>query len=291
MKPRISIQVEDFNMLNEAINSNCNTIRFGSEFCMWKIPSFNVLRKAYNLTMNVQKSFKYISPRLSDNALKKVKEHITFLNSMGECEIVINDIGLLNILKQYDNIKPCLGRQLIFILARCPWPELPGWDAGYFEKRRVKSLFYQTSLNFKPSINIYKNYGIYGVDLDFIPECFSHYNFLNEHGLKLSIHLFLAPVAVTRRCHTARFLNEKSPQNCSKPCNTRAFLVKGDIIGVELLIGGNVVFKRSHPSKKHIDKLKKFKEIIISMSPVTEVKNKMKINQVIENLGLLSQKI
>jgi len=283
---KISAHVENLKMLKEAINSSCNSIRFGAEFCMWKMPTLDLLRETYAVVEKAKKDFKYVTPRLSDGALSKVREHLDFLESRGENEVVINDLGMLNVLLAYKNLKPRLGRQLIFIPARCPWPELPGWDAGYFEKRWVKKLFYQTSLNFEESIRFYKNYHAYGTDLDFIPECFPHYEFLVKHGLSLSVHLFLAPTAITRRCHVARFLGEEIPENCSKPCDEKAFLIKHDVIGVEMTLGGNVVYKNLQPSKREIEKLKIADELIITMSPATEIKNKEKFDEIINNLGL-----
>lgn len=283
----ISIQTDSFVLLKEAVESNCDKVRFGSEFCECKVPSLKALKEAYALTNRKGKDFIYVTPRVSNGGLEKIREQLTFLD--GEAtSVVVNDFGVLNILGQYSNLRPHLGRQLIHIPARCPWKRITEYEVGFLRRRKVEKIFYRTSLNYVPTIRFFRSYGVQGVDVDWIPRCFPYFNLLVENGLNLSVHSHLVPVTMTRRCHTARFLGEESLESCSKPCYKRAFLLKHDILGVELFLHGNVVFRFTQPSRKEVKQLHRSKvsEFVITMNPVTKIENKQEVDAFIQNLRL-----
>lgn len=279
----VGVQVSELGMLREAVKSKCNGIIFGSEFCMFRIPSMDELEEAYSLTCDVEKAFTYTLPRLSDGALEKIRKHFTFLNNVGEVRVVINDLGALKILKEYPNLKPHLGRQLVYIPARCPWGEITEYEVGFFVKRKIKKIFYQTSLNYKPTIEFFKSHDVEGADVDWIPKCFPHFNFIVKNGMKLSAHLHLIPVAITRKCHMARFFGEKNLIQCSKPCVKKAFRMENNALGVELFMDGNVVFRFAKPDKIDVQLLRKLNisELVISMKPLTGVENWQEIDRLI----------
>jgi hypothetical protein len=274
--------------LKEAVQSNCDTIRFGSEFCEQLMPNMEVLKKAYNLVDESKKEFIYITPRLSNNLLKKIRDQLTFLNDQGKkVDVVINDLGMFNVLENYSSIKPRLGRQLVYIPARCPWGQITEQTVGFLAKRRVEKIYYQTSLNYPQTFLFFRKHGIKNIDVDWIPHIFPSLDFLVKKGFGLSVHLFFTPVTITRKCHTARFLDEKDFLYCSKPCNTQAFILKNSILGVTLYLQGNVVYRYIQPVKKDVTKLFKIQasEFVIPMNSITEVKEKQKIDSFIQTLN------
>jgi collagenase-like PrtC family protease len=272
-------------MLKEAVKSDCDIVRFGSEFCEWKIPSLNTLEKAYNLTNDWGKEFVYITPRVSNNNLEKIRDHLNFFNEEKKNKVVVNDLGTLNILKVYPKINPHLGRQLVYIPARCPWNEITEHDVGFLTKRKITNIFYQTSLNYKPTIQFFQKLGVQGVDVDWIPQCIPHYNFLLKNGLDLSVHVYLVPVTLTRRCHTARFLGEKDPENCTQPCSTQAFVLRHDVLGIELFLHGNTVFTFNDPANNDIKQLRNnADQLVIAMTPATKIDSQQEINALITRL-------
>jgi len=276
------------------LHSGCDDVRFGSEFCEWKMPNLHVLRKAYNLTNDSGKGFSYITPRVTDTGIKKIREHLGFLKEKGEIKVIINDLGVLNVLRRYTRLKPHLGRQLVYTPARCPWP---GIDrkiavisplsvlAWKLIRKQAEDLYSQTSLNYDRTIKFFQEYGIQGVDVDWISRCFEHYSFLIKNGLNLSVHLHLVPVTITRKCHTARFLGETNLENCSKPCYRRAFLLKPSELGIELLLSGNVVFRFTNPSKSDVKKLaQNIAEFVISMNSASRIQNSKEVDKLILDL-------
>jgi len=283
---KFSVQLDNIKMLDEALESSCDGLRYGSEFCEWKIPTLDMLRQVYTLTNDRGKEFTYVTPKVSDVSLERVRRQLAYLDSRGEVCVVANDLGLLSILGEYPNLKPHMGRQLVTVPARCPWPQITQYGAGFLETRQVAKIFYQTSLNYEPTIQLCKKYGVQGADMDWIPPCFQHLDFLVENGLSLSIHVHLVPVTMTRRCHTARFLGEEEPEECSRPCYTRAFLLRQKTLGQELFLHGNVVFRLTQPSEKDVNKLyeSKVDELIITMNPITKIENRREVDDLIQRL-------
>ena len=284
---RITVQTDTLETLKEAVESDCHAVRFGPEFCEWKIPSLDILKEAYEHAIGAGKKFTYNTPQASNSSLEKIREHLAFLDEEGRIDVVVNDLGTLNILEKYPELRPHLGRLLIIIPARCPWPQVTDAYVGFFDKRRVAKIFYQTSLNYIPTIHLFQEHGVKGVDVDFIPNSLPHYDFLLNNGLELSVHLHFTPVTFTRRCHTARFIDEKEPERCSKPCDSKAFLLKHNMLKeIDLLLCGNVVYRPTKASRKDVKKLHdKGVEIVISMNSATKIQSREEINALKKNYG------
>jgi len=283
---RVSVQTDDLNMLKEAVESDCHAVRFGPEFCEWKIPSLDLLKEAYELVVGEGKGFIYTTPFVSNSGIERVREHLTLLNQKGRIDVVINDLGTFNIIGNYPNLRPRLGRQLVFIPARCPWKEITQTPVGFFERRHLERIFYQTSLNYTPTIRFYQKHGVEDVDVDWIPQSFPYYDSLIKHGFNLSMHLQLIPVTVTRRCHMARFLGERSPESCTKPCNSQAFMLKNNLLKVELFLNGNVIFRLTEMTQRDTEHLRKrAAEFIISMNPAVKMNSRTRINALIKDLN------
>ena len=248
------------------------------------MPNLKVLKKAYELTRRGEKNFTYITPRLSNRGIERLRGQLALLNDLGDIRIVVNDLGALNVLGGYPNLLPHLGRQLAFVPARCPWSNELIRDGGFLARRWVGKVFSSTSLNYELTVDFYRKFGVQGADVDWIPRIFPCFNSLSKMGLKLSIHLHLIPVIVTRRCHTARFLGEETPEECSKPCLRRTFLLKNDALKLDLFLNGNVVFNRTHPSPGEISKLRdNVAELIITMNPSVKIDTEQKINEIINS--------
>jgi hypothetical protein len=277
---KLSVQTDDFNLLKEAVDSNCSSVRFGTEFCELKIPNLNILMKAYDLVRGKEKKFIYVTPRLSNIGIDQIKKQFSELNDKEEMDIIINDFGTLNIIENYPNLHPRLGRLLIRIPARSPWTDIITEKADWLSRRWFKKIFSSTNLNYPLTIKLLKAKGVTGADMDWIPYTFSSLSSLTGLGLNLSIHLNLVPIAVTRRCHTARFVGEEDPEKCSKPCLRKAFIIKNEVFNLEFFILGNAVFRMVKPNSEAIEKLQRsgIDEFILTMDPVTGVNSKQKID-------------
>ena len=90
-----------------------------------------------------------------------------------------------------------------------------------------------------------------------------------------------------QRCEIpTRFLGEKSPETCHRPCITRAFLLKPTDINIKLFLYGNVVFRLIPPSQEDLKKLLKsgVTEFIIDMNPITKIQSRQEIDEFIFKL-------
>jgi hypothetical protein len=81
----------------------------------------------------------------------------------------------------------------------------------------------------------------------------------------------------------ARFLKEKNLEHCPRLCDTKAFRMENDALGIEMFLNGNAIFRFVKPEKKDIEQLSRLKisELIITMSPLTEIETQQEIDKFI----------
>jgi hypothetical protein len=281
-----AVQLADPSLLEEAANSKCSILRFGSEYCMYTIPNSESLKKAYESTISSGKSFIYVTPRLAEAQLERVRRQLTFLNRLGGATVVANDLGTLRLAKNLPNLHMQLGRQLVYTPSRTPWKEITEKSVSFLTKRNVRRIFYQTSLNYGPTIDFFKRLGVIGADVDWIPECFDSLSFLTKNLLNIAIHLDTIPAAITRRCHMARLLGEINLEKCSKPCYSKAYAMDNQFLKIPLFLHGNAVFKLVKPSKNEINQLARrgVSNYVITMSPLTGISSSTQIDNLIHTL-------
>jgi hypothetical protein len=285
---KYTVHAETLTALREALASGCTSVRFGPEFCEWKIPSQQHLQQACEEAEEAGKDFAYVVPILSNPGVEKIVEQLDFLGELGDVEVVVGDLGALNLLQGHEGLKPRLGRPRVYIPARSPWSQITRMpDPGFFARRRVEKLFYQTSLNYVRSLEYYRGLGVMGADVDWIPKCFPSYQKIARNGLKLAVHSHAIPVAVTMRCHMARFLGEEEPALCSKPCLSKAFKIKQKELEKTFTLNGNVVYRQVEPTQRETNQLRRMgvDELVIPMGPVSNLTTKEELDEALSTLS------
>jgi hypothetical protein len=285
---KYTVHAETLTALREALASGCTGVRFGTEFCEWKIPSQEHLQQAYQEAEDAGKDFTYVVPILSNPGIEKIVEQLDFLGELGGAEVVVGDLGALNLLQGHEGVKPRLGRPRVYIPARSPWSQITRMpDPGFFARRRVEKLFYQTSLNYVRSLEYYNSLGIIGADVDWIPKCFPNYKKITRNGLKLAVYSHAIPVAVTMRCHMARFLGEEEPALCSKPCLSKAFKIKQKELEKAFTLNGNVVYRQVESTQREMNQLRRMgvDEVVLSMGLVSNLFTKNDIDDAMATLS------
>ena len=200
---------------------------------------------------------------------------------------MVGDLGALNLLRSQEGVKPRLGRPRVYIPARSPWSQITRMpDPGFFTRRKVEKIFYQTSLNYVRSLEYFKSLGVMGADVEWIPKCFPHYKKIIKNGFKIAVHTHAIPVAVTMRCHMARFLGEVEPALCTKPCLSKAFNIRQKELEKNFILHGNVVFRAVEPNMREARQLKRtgVDELIIPMSPVSRLNTVNELDEVMAAL-------
>jgi len=287
---RFCVHANDLSSFKEALDSHCDGVRFGSEFCEALLPGMEELREAYRQAQQAGKEFTYVTSRMSNAAIEKARDQLAFLNDQEGVGVVFNDLGMLNVLQRYPNLHPHLGRNLLLVPARSPWVKqhLRREDLSLRRREWLRRLFSSTSLNYRPTIALYRRFGCQRADVDWIPRIFPALAFLTENGLRLSVHLHLVPATFTRKCHMARFLGETSLEECSKPCLRRAFLLRNEAFGMQLYLLGNAAFRLMESTPEGVGELERYGvyELVLTMNPLTGIDSAEKIDQVISSLGL-----
>lgn len=105
---------KSMDLINKFIEHNQEIayLYFGSEFCEYLIPSENDVVKFVDICIKEKITPVFVTPPVSEFGLKMVKNCIDCLiNYSIESEIVVNDVGILELLSSYQK-KPkiCLGR-------------------------------------------------------------------------------------------------------------------------------------------------------------------------------------
>jgi len=284
---KYTVQTESLSLLKEALASRCDGIRFGAEFCEWKLPTLEVLKRAYEEVKGEGKNFSYVTPVLSNDGVDKLREQLVFLKDVDDAEVIIGDIGALNLLKDYRGLKMRLGRPRVYIPARCPWSQITRMpNPSFLTRFKVEKIFYQTSLNYVRTLEYYKSLGVMSADIDWIPKGFPHFKKIIKNGFSLSVHTRAVPIAVTMRCHMARFLGEVEPALCSKPCLSKAFIIKQEAVQRTFVLHGNVVYRLVESPQRDVKELQRLgvDELIVPMGPVSRVTTTKDVNEAISAL-------
>ena len=286
---KFTVQTESPSLFKEALGSLCDGIRFGAEFCEWKIPDLEALRRAHIEAKEAGKAFTYVTPITSNVGIDKLREQLAYIKEAGDTKVTIGDVGVLNLLQKYDGIRLHLGRPRVYIPARCPWPQITRMpNPSFLTRLKVEKIFYQTSLNYARTLEYYKSLGIVGADVDWITKGFNHLKPIIKKGFCISVHTHAIPVAVTMRCHMARFLGEEDPALCSKPCFSEAFAIKQTELQRSFILHGNVVFRQAEHTHKDVRQLQRLgvDELIIPMGPVSGILTGKDVDDAIATLSV-----
>ena len=285
---KYTLHTESLNHLKEALDCKCDGIRFGAEFCEWKIPSLDALKEAYEAVKDSGKTFTYVIPILSKVGANKIRDQLTYLKGRDDLEVIIGDLGALNLLQEHNGLHLRLGRPRVYMPGRSPWNQITRLpNPSFFTRRKVEKIFYQTSLNYNRAIEYYKGLGVKGADVDWIPKSFPHFKKVIKNGFRLAVHTYAVPVSVTMRCHMARFIGEREPGLCSKPCINSALNIEQKQLEKSFVLHGNVVFRLLQSHIRDVKTIRRMgvEEMIIPMGPVSKLTTTEEVNEAITRLS------
>jgi hypothetical protein len=103
------IHVETFDQ--EAIKG-FEIVHFGTEFCDLKMPTTDELTSAMTICEGMGKELVLVTPYLGCRGINQARE-LAKIAEKNELAIVINDLGMLNILEEYPKVKKILGRVML----------------------------------------------------------------------------------------------------------------------------------------------------------------------------------
>ena len=139
-------------------------VYFGAEFCQWRMPSPAVSLKAFDAAREAGVGFTLMTPWVTDAGLRKVAAVLKMLAASGDekFEVVVNDLGVLTLLKEeYPGLTPVLGRLLVK-QKRCP--RVPGIMEGLPDAGR--EVYLSAGTEDKSTMRLLRGYGVKRVELD-----------------------------------------------------------------------------------------------------------------------------
>lgn len=237
-----------------------NRVYFGSEFCQFLLPSINDVRKVFDYALEKNLKISFVTPIVTDYGIKKLINLFEYISqNYKDVEIIFNDWGVLELVKEKFNHFTCIAGRLIDKTLRDPRISPHDYESTFSENglkylRRPSIV----STAYKKLLNIYD---VSRVELDFLPQGFDFEN-SEISPLSLSVYLPFGYVTTGRQCmmrmldleNADKFiLNDK----CNRACKKYAQIMykrQGTFIGdldevstynVELYRKGNTVFYSS----------------------------------------------
>jgi len=171
-------------------------VYFGAEFCQWRLTAPATVVKAYYRTTEKGMGFTLLTPWLTGAGIKKTRGILARLADAGarDIEVVVNDFGLLTILKdEFPIFVPVLGRLLVK-QKRCP--RVPGIMDGMPESGR--NVYTHPGIEDSVTVSFLKGFGIRRIELDSPLQGIEVD--LKPFGLRGSIYTPYAYVTTTRHC-------------------------------------------------------------------------------------------
>lgn len=217
-------------------------IYIGDEFCERLLPSLNELENAINLCVLNKLKLTIVTAYSSDEGISKLINCLDFISQKKvECEIVVNDWGVLGMLRElYPGLKLILGRILV---------------SQYLSASNSKLAENNSSIKRK-KINFYSNFP--DIFLNFLKEnnisCleFNSYSHLintreqlRNFGFFCHIYYPFKYLTTSRYCgyvKSAHFYMHSATQCCYKACGKYVAIKKSMLIEENVFIKGNTHF-------------------------------------------------
>lgn len=111
-----AIYVSNIKNLKYFIKGEYQRLYWGAEFCQNLIPDLKDTEKVLAFAMKNKVKFSFITPLVTDKGLSKLRKAFSYLRkNNAECEIIVNDWGVLECLRAEFNkyFKLALGRLLV----------------------------------------------------------------------------------------------------------------------------------------------------------------------------------
>jgi len=225
-------------------DESCNRIYFGAEFCERLIPEVQDIEKVKEFTLLRGLEFSLMTPYCTDNGIEKLKKLFTFIAAnFDRAEVIVNDWGVLNVLKEnFPTLTPVLGR-LMTKMKRDPRliPLLPVINQGsrdYYSSTNLNLPWYRKFLHLQ---------GIRRVELDNPYQKIISENLPKD--LSISLYMPFAYISTTRFCLAAGCEKEENEFKagitpCSKECDNYTFLLQSPGMPVPLIRRGNTIFMK-----------------------------------------------
>jgi hypothetical protein len=242
---------------------------FGTEFCQNLIPSANDLAKVLDFVRKRNTEFTLVTPFVTEKGLHRLNKLFeTLRNKKIECEIVVNDWGILEVLsKRYKAFKLSLGRLLTRqnrdpATAKALEKQLPMFIKAQDGKmkiivhampdKRYRAGIRACYVNTPSVYRLLSEFGIGRVELNNVIQGL---NFENM-GFKVSLYTPFVNISTTRFCPMgSRFQKIYRINVCNQECQKYYLLLRSKYVPKTLYLRGNTTFYKNAIKLNNVDKL------------------------------------
>lgn len=218
-------------------------VYFGAEFCQWRLPAPAAVRKAFGIADEMGIGFTLMTPWVTDAGIRKLRGLFSGLvplvdNAVSPVEVVVNDFGVLTMLKEeFPSLVPVLGR-LLARQKRCP--RVPGAIESIPEPGR--DVYMHAGIEDPLAAGMLKRYGVKRVELDGPLQGMEVD--LRPARLKGSVYTPYVFVTVTRHCPASFDATSwQSFTGCKiMGCTKNVLSLNNPDNGSRLLMRGNAQF-------------------------------------------------
>ncbi len=145
---------------NKELSKLIKGIYFGNSSCEHLIPQIKDIVEAKNICEDKHYNFVFVFPPISQNKQEEVVYICEFLAKKKDTEIVVNDIGTLNIVLKYKSLKPILGLNFTKVIKNAFLDNVPQFDISTSKLKNQKKLLSHSEFENKSVREFYKSLGV-----------------------------------------------------------------------------------------------------------------------------------
>jgi len=227
-------------------NKMFSRLYFGAEFCEYLLPSRNDLQKAKNFCERNKIKFSFITPPCTDVGIKAVENLFSALPK--NSEIIFNDYGVFNLIKNNSNFIPVLGRLLVSVKR----------DPRINFNQKFKKYFQLSNLNNKDFQRFLLKQKIFRLELDNVLQ---GYSFKPLKDISTSLYYPYVYITVSRKClmgncsKVMRFSDSETTQNKSF-CRENLAIAELKDSKYPIIIKGNSQFYQNNSKPFNLSRYK-----------------------------------
>lgn len=234
------------------VDSKYSRLYFGNEFCQRLTPSLEDFKVVKDFILKHKLDFTLVTPYVTNKGIADLRPILEYvIRDFSEAEIVINDWGVLKILKEefsYSN----------FALGRLLTKQKRGPRILNLKDRVPKTMiqhFKESNIDVPILSEFLVDNGIKRVELDNLLQGIARESSL----LKASLYFPFAYITSSRFCLIASsekgLRSFRSISNCNKECQKYTFRLRHKAMPVDLFLKGNTQFFKNKFLPENLEQL------------------------------------
>jgi hypothetical protein len=232
-------------------------VYFGNEFCQRLIPAKEKLEDILDFVLSKGLNFTFVTGFVTEPALDYLQDlfAVIFAKSPNS-EIVINDWGMLGIVRKY-NLIPVVGRLLT---KQRRDPRIMNLRVRLTEEALERSKAFSIGSHLSRFL---KNNAVERIEIDNLPQGIGISESVKSEGLHLSLYFPFNYVTTSRRCifdnNSLRSEGCLLPE-CEKKCKSNPIVLRHSTMPLPLYMKGNTLFLENqkmpdYPALGYIDRI------------------------------------